>query len=82
MTITFAPPHLVAPLNAEAVHMADSLASALTTIVGWGQYVDDEYGMTGDERALWRLLSITRDTMAEVRATAVAWDEATSRDDG
>lgn len=69
MSTIYAPPRLASPLSARAEVLAYDWAELLTTITGWGTYVDEEFGMTEEERALWRVLVIIRDALAATQGS-------------
>ncbi len=76
MTMTFAAPRSVAPLDARTVLLACDWAKSLDTITGWAAYVDEEFGLTDEERALWRALQTVRDALGDMSTSH--YDQGTS----
>ena len=68
MNATLTPPRLAVAVNPSTVALAHQWHHDLTTIVEWGLYVDEEYGMTPQERDLWRVLVIMRDTLGDLHS--------------
>ncbi len=64
-------PRMSEPVSVTAADLARQLAGQLTTIVEWGLYVDQEFGMTPHERDLWCALVVARDAFEAVEATQV-----------
>ena len=66
MTMTCVAPRSIAPPSERTVLLARDLAKQLDIISGWGTYVDDEFGLTEEERALWRVLQVIRDSLGDL----------------
>ena len=66
MTTMTMSPRTSVPLDPESVELGHEWSRDLTTVIEWGLYVDEEFGMTPRERNLWRLLVVVRDTLADL----------------
>lgn len=66
ITTTLGTPRLAAPVRTQSLQVVSDLCRDSSTVIAWGTQVDDEFDMDNEERAVWRVLVVVRDTLTEI----------------